>query len=123
MDKKIISSLDSNQILLKADQASERKSAFEAENFSEENLDSEAKRNEHHRTEKSRNLLYKGNIAIIIALYFVTVAGILTLGYHLISPVEYHFISTSQLDTIKTLLFSSFATNFAKELHKKTYKS
>jgi len=28
-----------------------------------------------------------------------------------------------QVDTIKTLLFSALATNFAKELHKKAYKS
>lgn len=123
MDKKIISSLNPKKILLQADQASERKSAIEAENFSEENLDSEAKRNEHHRTEKSRNLLYIGNIAIIIALYFVTVAGILTLGWHWILPINWHYVSDTQLDTIKTLLFSSLATNFAKELHKKTYKS
>jgi hypothetical protein len=123
MDKKIISNLDPKQILLQADQASERKSAFEAENFSEENLDSEARRNEHHRTESSRNILSICNLVVLIVLYLVCIAGILTLGYHLVCPVEYHFVSIAQLDTIRTLLFSALATSFAKELHKKAYKS
>jgi hypothetical protein len=123
MNKKIISSLDPEQILLEADQASERKSAFEAENFSEANLDSEARRNEHNRTESSRNILSICNLLVLIVLYLVCVAGILTLGYHLICPIEYHFISAAQLDTIRTLLFSALATSFAKELHKKAYKN
>lgn len=123
MNKQIISTLDPKKILLKADQHSEVNSAFEAEDFSEEKLDREAKRNEHNRTEGSKNILYKCNIFLIIALYGITFTGVITLGWHWVSPMKYHFVTSDQLDIIKTLLFSALATNFAKEFHKKPYKA
>lgn len=119
MNKQKIPTLGLEKSLLQADNVSKINSEFEAENFSEEKLDQEAKINEHVRTEGAKTTIHWGNIVLIVALYAMAVGSVGTLGWHLISPKTWHFLNDNQLAVLENLLFSALATSFAKEFLKK----
>lgn len=95
------------------------KAFSEQEGLEDKDREKQSKKNEHGRKELSRNVFHWGNIAIIVALYLAMTGGIIALATHLVLPQAWNFLTDGQLDTIKNILFSALATNYAKESYRK----
>ena len=95
------------------------KAFSEREGLEDKDREKQSKKNEHGRKESSRNIFHWGNMAIIVALYVAMAGGIIVLATHLVLPEKWNFLTDSQLDTIKNILFSALATNYAKESYRK----
>ena len=96
MNKQIDSNLNPKKLLNHADYNSQKSSEIEAEYFSEEKLDQEAKKNEHKRTQGSKATIYWSNRVFIIAIYAITLIGVLIFSYHLFVPMECQFLGQEQ---------------------------
>lgn len=95
------------------------KAFSDREGLEDKDREKQSKKNEHGRKESSRTIFHWGNIAIIVALYVAMTGGIIALAIHLVLPQEWNFLTDAQLDTIKNILFSALATNYAKESYRK----
>ncbi len=91
----------------------------EQEGLDDKDREKQSKKNEHGRKESSRKIFHWGNMAMIVALYVTMIAGIIVLAIHWVLPEKWNFLTGGQLDTIKNILFSSLATNYAKESYRK----
>lgn len=117
MDKKTVSKPEF--ILSKSSPNSRELANNEAENFSNEALEEETRRSEHERKEDAKNIFHYCNSLLFVVLYAGITLGITILFFHWLSPQQYHFLLPSQIDTIKNLLFSALATNYAKDFYKR----
>jgi len=118
MDKKLVISYDDN-LLKNAEPDAMALAKSEGEQFLLEKLEQEAAVSEHGRKEDSRAVIHKCSICLMIAIYLVMIAGVFTLGWHWMCPEKLHFLTHAQIDTIKNILLSGLAANFAKEFYKK----
>lgn len=82
-------------------------SSKEAKSFANENLEKEAKIRAHYRKEQFRN---NTSIAALIVFWLVVssfVGMALIWVYHLVTPENWHFLSTLQNEKLQTILFSA----------------
>lgn len=79
----------------------------EAESFENANLEEVARRNAHQRKEHFKAHFAKAALIVfwIIVVSFLTIALIWV--YHLITPEEWHFLTTLQIDKLQTILMSA----------------
>lgn len=107
-----------DKILKTSETTSKELAHREAEDFSEERLEQEAKKTEHSRREFSKALVHVGQIFLIVVLYSVMVMGIVSLGWHWVVSENYHYLNYEQINTLKNIIFSAMATNISKEFLK-----
>jgi hypothetical protein len=79
-------------------------------------LEKQSNKNDHRRRERLKACVHWCNVILIGSLYLVVIASVVVLCWHWLSP--WNFLSSSQLDTIKNILFSALATNLAKDFIK-----
>jgi hypothetical protein len=116
--KKVIPN-DFSDILLKAGKDSQVLADTEAESFSNDDLEKEAKRNDHDRKEGAKTCLHFFNIAIYVVICTGAIIGVCILFFHWLAPTKFHFLTSEQIATIKMIFFSSLATNFFKSFYQK----
>lgn len=90
----------------------------ESESISLMQLEKNAAKNDHNRRESSKQWVHRGNVALIIVLYVLMISSVIILGYHWLAAESWHYLKDSQLDVIKTLIFSALSTSFAKDFIK-----
>lgn len=83
---------------------------LEAENFSDESLQRQRVRNNHKRSEGIKTFQQRATISLCYCVHILLCIGIVILAYHWMIPKCFHFLSTDQLDSLKTVGFTSLAT-------------
>lgn len=87
----------------------------EAESFANDDLEKEAKINDHQRKELFKKHFSKA--ALII--FWIVVSGFIVMAiiwfYHQVTPGSLHFLNDSQTEKIQTFLFSAAIVKISKD--------
>ena len=75
-------------------------------------------RKEHGREQISRSIMMYGIWALMIVLFAVAVFAVISLGWHTLVPVKYHWLTDEQFQDIKSFVLSGtivgLSTSFLK---------
>lgn len=72
----------------------------------ERELERAAKASEHQRDEVARKIIACGMWVLMVAVFVVIIAAVLTLGYHLLLPKGYHWLDPKELQDVKNAVLS-----------------
>jgi hypothetical protein len=105
------------------DKADERANKEALAFQSGENLESEAKANQHERSERLKNNISQALIVLfwlaILAFLAITVSWL----YHLLIPPSYHYLSEAQLDKIQTVITAIVFSSAVRAIGREYYGS
>lgn len=64
------------------------------------------RRSEHYRDQTSRTILALCMWILMVMVFIIVAGAVSTLGYHLLTPNEWHWLSTDELQDIKNSVLS-----------------
>ena len=76
----------------------------EAKAIGDRSLQKDADSQEHGRHQKFRNHINHATLIIFWSVVVCLVVSIFIFSYHMLTPETWHFLSQSQVDTLKTVL-------------------
>ena len=69
-------------------------------------LDRESQLAEHKRSERLRDYFGYGTIGLLCTAFILIFFAILSVGWHYLTPTEWHWLEKATLDTLTTTIFS-----------------
>ena len=79
---------------------------WEIQALEKQELDADRRRREHARQEKLRGVFAFGVRALVVLIFLVIVAALLSLVWHYLAPAHMHWIADDALEKVGTVLFS-----------------
>jgi len=81
--------------------------------FSEDKIAALARKAEHHRNEKFKNHFEKIALVALWMASSLFASLFLSWAWHTLLPIKYHWLNTTQMDSIKAILFGGIVSSVA----------